>query len=140
MISSFWEKGNGLREELLSLNGIGPETADSILLYAALHPEFVVDAYTRRIFSRHGLVSEAAKYDEVKALFTDNLPPDAAMFNEYHALIVKVGKDYCRTKTPRCSNVRSGIIFRGRRKTLMVVKVLCNKRCTLEDAWRPPSV
>lgn len=95
-------KGNGLREELLSLSGIGPETADSILLYAALHPEFVVDAYTRRIFSRHGLVSEAAGYDEVKALFTDNLPADAAMFNEYHALIVKVGKDYCRTKAPRC--------------------------------------
>ncbi len=97
------KKGNGLREELLSLNGIGPETADSILLYAALHPEFVVDAYTRRIFSRHGLVHDKAGYDEVKALFTDNLPLEAALFNEYHALIVKVGKDYCRTKAPRCS-------------------------------------
>ncbi|OGQ04923.1 MAG: endonuclease [Deltaproteobacteria bacterium RBG_19FT_COMBO_58_16] len=93
---------SGLRGELLSINGIGPETADSIMLYAAGKSEFVVDAYTKRIFTRHGLIEENAGYEEVKALFMDNLAPDAAVFNEYHALIVRTGKDYCRTKTPLC--------------------------------------
>ena len=93
---------SGLRGELLSINGIGPETADSIMLYAAGKSEFVVDAYTKRIFTRHGLIGPNAGYEEVKALFMDNLAPDAAVFNEYHALIVRTGKDYCRTKTPLC--------------------------------------
>lgn len=91
-----------LREELLGICGIGPETADSILLYAARAPEFVVDAYTRRIFSRHGLVDAEISYDDLKALFTENLAPDAGLYNEYHALIVKAGKDFCKTKEPRC--------------------------------------
>ncbi len=91
-----------LREELLGIRGIGPETADSILLYAARAPEFVVDAYTRRIFARHGLVDARATYDELKALFMENLTPDAGLYNEYHALIVKAGKDFCKTKEPRC--------------------------------------
>lgn len=92
-----------LRKELLGINGIGPETADSILLYAANYPEFVVDAYTRRIFSRHGLSGEDAGYEELKSMFMDNLPEDAALFNEYHALIVRTGKEFCRTRSPRCS-------------------------------------
>ncbi len=92
-----------LREELLGIYGIGPETADSIMLYGAREAEFVVDAYTLRMMSRHGLAKEAAGYDELKALFTKNLTPDAALYNEYHALIVKVGKDYCKTKKPRCA-------------------------------------
>jgi endonuclease III related protein len=91
-----------LRKTLLDVNGIGPETADSIMLYAGGKPEFVVDAYTKRIFSRHGLVSVDAGYDTVKAVFTENLPADTALFNEYHALIVKTAKDYCRTKKPLC--------------------------------------
>jgi endonuclease-3 related protein len=91
-----------LRRELLGINGIGPETADSIILYAAGEPEFVVDAYTRRIFSRHGLVGEDAGYEELKSLFMENLPREAGLFNEYHALIVKAGKDYCRTRAPLC--------------------------------------
>ncbi len=91
-----------LRRELLAVNGVGPETADSIMLYAAGRPEFVIDAYTKRIFSRHGFTSPDTGYDEIKRLFMDNLPKDAALFNEYHALIVKTAKDYCKTKNPRC--------------------------------------
>ncbi len=89
------------REQLLSVNGIGPETADSILLYALNMPTFVVDAYTARIAIRHGLIDESAGYDELKALFEDNLPEDVELFNEYHALIVNVGKHHCKPK-PRC--------------------------------------
>lgn len=90
-----------LRDELLSVNGIGPETADSILLYAGALPTFVVDAYTRRVLSRHGLVEADATYDAMKDLFEKRLEPDAALYNEYHALIVAVGSRFCRTK-PRC--------------------------------------
>jgi endonuclease-3 related protein len=90
------------RTELLSVSGIGPETADSILLYAGGHPTFVVDAYTRRIMARHGFVSEGVGYDELRSLFMDNLPADIALFNEYHALFVAAGKTFCRPKGPRC--------------------------------------
>ncbi|MBI5563035.1 MAG: endonuclease III domain-containing protein [Deltaproteobacteria bacterium] len=100
----FRSDNGGLRQTLLAINGIGPETADSILLYAAGRPEFVSDAYTKRIFSRHGLVAGDADYEEVKALFMDNLPSDARLFNEYHALIVKTGKDYCKSRKPDCAN------------------------------------
>ena len=91
-----------LREELLSLKGIGPETADSILLYAAGRPVFVVDRYTYRIFTRHGLLSEDATYDEMQAMFMDNLPEDIAFFNEFHALVVAAGSGFCK-KRPRCA-------------------------------------
>jgi endonuclease III related protein len=92
-----------LREGLLSVNGIGPETADAIMLYAAGHPVFVVDAYTKRIFSRHGFVPADAGYHEVQQLFLRNLHADARLFNEYHALIVRLGKERCRKRSPRCS-------------------------------------
>jgi endonuclease-3 related protein len=92
---------DALRERLLQVRGIGPETADSILLYALDRPVFVVDAYTKRIFSRHGLLAEEADYDEVQALFADNLEAEAALFGEYHALIVRLAKEHCRPK-PRC--------------------------------------
>ena len=91
-----------LRKALLGLKGIGPETADSILLYALGRSVFVVDAYTKRIFSRHGLVSEDATYDEIQKFFTDNLSKNRKLFNEYHALIVEAGKNYCRKKKPFC--------------------------------------
>ncbi len=91
-----------LRSRILSVKGIGPETADSILLYAGGRGEFVVDAYTKRVFFRHGLVEEKAGYEEVKQLFMDNLPADTPLFNEYHALIVRLGKEYCRPRDPRC--------------------------------------
>lgn len=90
-----------LREDLLGVSGIGPETADSILLYAGGHPVFVVDAYTRRFLVRHGWLKEGATYDETAEVFTRELPRDTALFNEYHALIVALGKTYCRA-TPRC--------------------------------------
>ena len=97
-------KTGELREELLSLNGIGPETADSILLYALQRPVFVVDAYTIRLFSRLSLCIEKAKYHEVQNLFMDHLEPDVQMFNEYHALIVTHCKQACRKRTPECKD------------------------------------
>lgn len=97
----FRENLEPLRKELLEIKGVGPETADSILLYAGGYPVFVVDAYTRRVFSRHGLLPEDADYHEMQRLFMENLPADPPLFNEYHALIVRVGKEFCRT-TPRC--------------------------------------
>lgn len=90
-----------LRKELLSWKGIGPETADSILLYAAKHPVFVVDAYTKRVCSRHGWCDKKASYDSVVKLFTDHLPEEVQLYNEYHALIVRLCKEHCNT-TPKC--------------------------------------
>ncbi|HEY4715516.1 MAG TPA: endonuclease III domain-containing protein [bacterium] len=90
-----------LREQLLGVKGIGKETADSILLYALEKPVFVVDAYTSRVLSRHNIISEDATYDELQELFMDNLPHDVKLFNEFHALFVKVGKGFCK-KNPEC--------------------------------------
>ena len=90
-----------LREKLLGVKGIGPETADSILLYGLKKSVFVVDAYTKRILSRHGLISDKASYEEVQRLFMDHLPHDEKLFNEYHALFVHLGKMVCK-KNPRC--------------------------------------
>jgi endonuclease-3 related protein len=90
------------REALLSIRGIGPETADSILLYAYHVPVFVIDAFTRRIFSRVGLALENMSYDEVQHLFMQSLPRDERLFNEYHALIVRHAKEVCR-KMPQCT-------------------------------------
>jgi endonuclease III related protein len=92
-----------LREKLLSVHGIGPETADSILLYAGKHPVFVVDAYTRRLLERHELATPAQSYEEIRRLFERSLPGDAPLYNEFHALIVRIGKEYCRTRNPLCS-------------------------------------
>jgi len=98
----FSEKLDPLREGLLSVKGIGRETADSILLYAGDTPSFVVDAYTYRVLSRHLLIPEDSTYEEIKSFFEDNLPKDVQLYNEYHALLVKVGKDYCKPRNPRC--------------------------------------
>jgi endonuclease III related protein len=95
------EDGIILRERLLSINGIGPETADSILLYAFEKPVFVVDAYTKRIFSRHNVVDAEDDYHAIQKIFIDFLPRNVKLFNEYHALIVRLGKYYCKTK-PLC--------------------------------------
>ncbi|MCX5696722.1 MAG: endonuclease III domain-containing protein [Candidatus Omnitrophica bacterium] len=91
-----------LRQGLLSVNGVGPETADSILLYALDKPVFVVDAYTRRVLIRHGLITEDSDYGQIQDLFMRNLKKDARLFNEYHALLVKLGKDYCLKQKARC--------------------------------------
>ncbi|MDI6752386.1 MAG: endonuclease III domain-containing protein [bacterium] len=93
-----------LREDLLRINGIGPETADSILLYAGERAIFVVDAYTKRILERHNLCSQDAGYPEIQALFMENLPEDAKLFNEYHALFVRLGKETCKKSQPLCKS------------------------------------
>lgn len=98
----FEERLETLREKLLAVKGIGPETADSILLYAVQKPIFVVDAYTKRIFLRHELVSEEADYHEIQRYFMDHLPEDGALYNEFHALIVNIGKNWCKSKKPDC--------------------------------------
>ena len=95
------EETDALREGLLSVKGIGPETADSILLYAAKRPVFVIDAYTHRILHRHGMSDDQASYYDLQELFMDSLPKDAELFNEFHALIVRTGKELCRRK-PQC--------------------------------------
>lgn len=92
-----------LRNELLSVNGIGPETADSILLYALKKKTFVSDAYTKRFLSRHNVVDINGDYHTIKALFENSLPKKALLYNEYHALIVRLGKVYCKTK-PDCEH------------------------------------
>ncbi len=97
----FDESTATLREKLLKVKGIGPETADSIVLYAAQKPVFVVDAYTYRILSRHGMILDNATYEELQGLFMDRLPEDVQMYNEFHALIVRAGKTFCR-KRPSC--------------------------------------
>jgi len=95
-------KTNKLRQELLLVNGIGPETADSILLYALDKPVFVIDAYTKRIFSRHGFLKEKTSYEAVQNFFKQNLKKEVRLFNEYHALLVRLAKDFCLKTNPRC--------------------------------------
>ena len=92
-----------LREKLLSVHGIGPETADSILLYAGNHPVFVVDAYTHRIFGRHGITDGKPDYEKVRALVETSIPRQPELFNELHALIVNTGKNWCRKGAPLCA-------------------------------------
>jgi len=94
------------REELLSLKGVGPETADSILLYAFKQPSFVVDAYTKRIVTNLGLADEKASYNEIKVLFEENLPEDLAVYQEYHALLVEHAKRYYQKKSIRKNDMR----------------------------------
>lgn len=94
-----------LRQELLSIFGVGPETADSIILYAAEKPSFVVDTYTYRLLSRLGWIEGNYHYAKLRALFMDNLPHDVGLFNEYHALIVRHGASVCQ-KTPKCQACR----------------------------------
>ncbi len=90
------------RENLLNVTGVGPETADSILLYACGRPVFVIDTYTHRVFSRHNLVEEETDYHTMQTVFMDNLPGDANLFNEFHALVVLVAKRFCKKKEPLC--------------------------------------
>lgn len=97
-----------LREQLLAVKGVGPETADSILLYAGQKPVFVIDAYAYRFLSRHGFVGEETSYEEMQELCMDALPLDVRLFNEFHALIVAVGKAFCKKKKPDCAGCPLG--------------------------------
>lgn len=90
-----------IRDKLLSISGIGKETADSIILYSLKKPIFVIDAYTKRLLLRHSIIDKDLSYDECQILFHNNLNEDVQLFNEYHALIVRVGKEFCK-KTPNC--------------------------------------
>ena len=99
----FGEDTLSLREKILTVKGIGPETADSILLYAGNKPVFVVDTYTHRIFSRHNVIAEEEGYYEIQEYFTLSLPEDVGLYNEYHALIVRLGKEFCKKSKPLCS-------------------------------------
>jgi endonuclease-3 related protein len=92
-----------MREKLLAVPGIGPETADCMVLYAGGHPRFVIDTYTRRILSRHGWITGAESYGEVATMFQSELEPDAAGYAEYHALLVRLGKKHCRAQ-PTCAS------------------------------------
>ena len=103
-----------LRAELLAVPGIGPETADAILLYALGRPVFVADAYTRRVLSRHRIVPGDIGYEALRRLLEDELPGDPALFNELHALLVAVAKSHCRAR-PRCEGCPLRFDLRGRR-------------------------
>jgi endonuclease III related protein len=92
-----------LREQLLGVHGIGPETADSILLYAGGLASFVVEAYTHRVFARHGWIGFDADYHQIQDYVHGQLPQDAPLYNEFHALLVRLGKDYCHKTGPRCA-------------------------------------
>jgi endonuclease III related protein len=98
------------RENLLGVKGVGYETADCILLYVCNKPVFVVDAYTHRIFSRHLLVEEELDYLALQEYFMDNLPHDVQMMNEYHGLIVRLGKEYCKKTNPLCESCPLGVL------------------------------
>jgi endonuclease III related protein len=97
-----------LREKLLRVWGIGPETADAILLYAGQHPVFVVDAYTKRIMARHGWIADKAKYEEVRWMFERQFPGEVERFKEFHGLIVTVGKNWCRKQVAECEECPLG--------------------------------
>lgn len=99
-----------IRHELLCITGIGPETADAILLYALGKRTFVVDSYTRRILSRHGIVAEDVSYEALQEKLMNNLPKNARLYNEYHALLVRVGKEYCRKNEPLCATCPLGTL------------------------------
>ncbi len=102
-IEAFLDRsGEVLRQQLLGVNGIGPETADSIILYAAELPSFVVDTYTHRILLRHGLISPQDDYQAVKDLFEWTLPQDVDLWGDFHAQLVAVGKNFCRRRRPLC--------------------------------------
>ena len=97
-----------VRAELLEVKGVGPETADSILCYALHMPSFVVDAYTMRILGRHGLLPEDAGYHEARDFFMDVLEPDVALYNDFHAQLVRVGNRFCKTRKPLCDDCPLG--------------------------------
>lgn len=104
-----------LREKILMVKGVGPETADSILLYAGGKPIFVIDAYTKRVLSRHGMITDGASYGAIQNLFMQSLPADVVLYKEYHALFVRLAKSFCKTK-PLCAG------------------------CPLEEGWPTSSV
>lgn len=131
---------DGARRALLEVHGIGPETADSILLYAAEVPIFVCDSYTRRILHRHGLGDPNADYHAMQDLFHRAFPDrDPALYNEFHALIVAIGKDYCRPRSPRCQTCPLGLLLTpAQRRHLQSAPTPGGKPAQTHQALRPP--
>ena len=127
----FLENGVCLREKLLQVNGMGPETVDSILLYAGEKPFFVVDAYTRRILLRHDLIGENASYHDIQAVFMDNLEKDVSLFNEYHALLVYVGKYFCKS-IPDCEGCPLNLFLKKKRRGQVKTAAHLTKRSDRE--------
>jgi endonuclease III related protein len=117
LAAMFNKPSESLRAELLHVNGFGPETVDALLLYAAKRPFFVADAYTRRVLSRHELVPEGANYNQVQEFLHNSLPRDATFFNEFHALLVEVGKRYCTLAQPACTACPLEPFLPGRART-----------------------
>lgn len=115
----FSESGDRLREKLLAIKGLGPETVDAILLYAGHYPYFVVDAYTRRVFSRHNLIEEKSTYQTIQHFFMERLPAEVRLYNEYHALIVKLAKQFCK-KEPKCLSCPLNYLFEAQRKPTVI--------------------
>ena len=110
-LETMFETGlEALRPMLLDIKGIGPETADSILLYAGSLPTFVVDTYTARVLLRHDITDENADYEEIRALFMEHIPLNIELYNEYHALLVNLGKNYCKKGRPICEECPIGPI------------------------------
>ena len=99
----FQIKTGVLRDMLLDVSGIGPETADSICCYAAGRPVFVADAYTKRMLTRHGFANDKTQYNEIQEMFMNKLDPDVQLFKDLHAYIVFIGKDFCRKRNPDCN-------------------------------------
>ena len=114
-----------LRPELLAIHGVGPETADDILLYACGKTVFVVDAYTRRIFSRHGLVPEKIEYEDLRRFFESHVEPDLHCYKEYHGLIVWTGKEFCR-RNPKCAECPLGPTLKNKRphSSIRMIRVI----------------
>lgn len=111
----FRRPGDSLREELLEIKGIGPETADSILLYAGKKPFFVVDAYTKRVFSRHQFFPASGSYEEVQRFFMTRLKPSVPLYNDYHAQIVNLAKAHCFKRNPDCDACPLNFLFTSSR-------------------------
>ncbi|MFH1837012.1 MAG: hypothetical protein ABH862_02700 [Candidatus Omnitrophota bacterium] len=111
------KKTHKLREMLLEVNGVGPETADSILLYALGKPVFVVDAYTKRIFGRHGLIKDGASYDDVQCLVHKEFPRKIKKMNQFHALLVETAKNFCKKNDPMCGKCPLGSGKTDKRKS-----------------------
>lgn len=109
MGSMFAESPDILRKKLLAIKGLGQETVDSILLYACDMPAFVVDAYTKRIFQRYGIFKKEPSYEEVRRYFTENLPEDVALYNDFHAQIVHLGNSICKTR-PLCGSCPIAVV------------------------------